>query len=275
MNLLNIKRFFIINLAIFMFCGVFQIQAQTTKTVKISAKTPTVSNSEKETIENIVRDYLLKNPIIIREALTALQAQEEKEKFERAANNLKELKSEIFSDPDSPVVGNTKADVTIVVFFDYYCGYCRKTLPELKTLLANDSAIRVIYKELPIMGPQSQVAARAALAAQRQGKYAEFHDALFESEVADEEVIKSISDKLGLNYKTLKQDMEDKKLDEAIERNLRLATAIGVEGTPAYLVGEQFVPGAIDSDSLAKIVAEQRAKNVKSNSSKVIAETKK
>lgn len=263
MKLLNINRFFIINLVAILFLGLFQVQAQTTKTVKTSAKTPAVSKTQREVTENIIREYILKNPSIIREALMALQAQEEQEKQLSFANNMKELKSEIYLDADSPVVGNSKGDVTIVVFFDYFCGYCRKTLPELKTLVAKDSSVKIIYKELPIMGPQSQVAARAALAAMRQGKYTEFHHAMMESDGADDAIIKGISDKLGLNYETLKKDMDDVKLNESIERNLRLATAIGVNGTPAYLIGDQFIPGAIDADSLAKIIGSEREKLAK------------
>jgi protein-disulfide isomerase len=270
MKSLNIKRFFIIIPITILFLGVFQIQAQTVKTVKTSDKTKT----EKEAIEKIVREYILKNPAIIREALIALQAQEEKEKQQALANNMKELKSEIYADADSPEAGNPKGDVTIVVFFDYFCGYCRKTLPELKTLLAKDASIRVIYKEIPIMGEQSQVAARAALAAGRQGKYEEFHHALMEADGSDEATIKGISEKLGLNFAQLKKDMDDTKLNESIERNLRLATAIGVDGTPAYIVGEQIIPGAIDAGSLAKIVEIERSKLAGTKSTKTKTETK-
>ena len=110
------------------------------------------------------------------------------------------------------------------------------------------------------MGPQSQVAARAELAAGRQGKYAEFHNGLIESDGTSDDVIKGISDKLGLNYAALQKDMQDPKLNEALDRNLRLATSLEINGTPAYLIGEQFIPGAIDPVSLAKIVSQERAK---------------
>ncbi len=275
MKLSIINRFFIINLAAILLLGLFQVQAQTKVSVKTDPKTQPVSTSQRETIETIIREYLLKNPTVIREAMLALQVQEEKERQQSVANNMKELKSDIYSDPDSPIVGNPKGDVTIVVFFDYYCGYCKKTLPGLKTLLSNDASVRVVYKEFPIMGPQSQVAARAALAAKRQGKYSEFHNALLESDGASDEVIKNISDRLGLNYATLKKDMDDPKINEAIERNIRLATAIGINGTPAYFIGEQFIPGAIDSASLAKAVSDERAKLVNVTITKGNVESKK
>jgi len=275
MRLAIINRFIITNLAAILLLGCSQVQAQTKVSVKTDPKTQTVSGTQREITENIIREYLLKNPAIIREALAVLQTREEKEKRTAFANNIKELKSQIYSDVDSPVAGNAKGDVAIVVFFDYFCGYCRKTLPDLKTVLANDSNIRVIYKELPIMGAPSQAASRAALAARRQGKYAEFHRALLETEGTDEATIKAISDRLGLNYEILKKDMGDPKISEVIERNLRLAAAIGVEGTPAYLVGDQFIPGAIDAVALAKLVAQERAKLGKPNGINKIAESKK
>lgn len=268
-----INRFFIVNLAAILFLGFIQIQAQSKVPVKTDPKTQPVSKSQRETMETVIREFLLENPIIIREAMQALQVREEKEKQQFFANNLKEMKSDIHSDPDSPTAGNPKGDVSVVVFFDYNCGYCKKTLPELKTLLSSDASVRIVYKELPIMSLQSQIAAKAALAAQRQGKYSEFHNALLLSDGTSDEIIKSISDKLGLNYAALKKDMDDPKINQALERNQRLATALGINGTPAYLIGEQLIPGAIDSASLAKVISEERAKLVNVTLAKKTAES--
>lgn len=267
MKSLFITRF-IINPAIILFIGIIQIQAQTTKTVKVGSTAENISEPQKEIIENIVRDYLLKNPSIIREAMQALQIREAKEKQERTADNIKALEKEIFSSPDTPTAGNSKGDVSIAVFFDYNCGYCKKSLPALKELLAKDPSIRIVYKELPILSPQSQFAARAALAAHRQGKYIEFHEALIETVEISEEVIKSISDRLGLDYLTLQKDMNDPKINESINNNHLLANALEINGTPAYIVGEQIIPGAVDSDALAKIVSTERAKLAKTTKTK-------
>ncbi len=159
------------------------------------------------------------------------------------------------------------------MFFDYNCGYCKTTLPELTALISKDPSLRVVYKELPILGPQSQVAAQAALAAHRQGKYSEFHNALIETEGASDDEIKSVSDRLGLNYATLKKDMEDPNLNESLNNNQTLALSLGISGTPAYLIGDQIIPGAIDSVALAKLVSEERAKLIKKT--KATAESKK
>lgn len=133
------------------------------------------TGSEKERIEAVIREYLLKNPAIVREALQALQAAEERERRQRAAEKLQELSSAIYADPGSPIGGNTKADATLVVFFDYNCGYCKKSLPQLDAVLSKDPSLRVIYKEFPILGQSSFLSAQAALAAGKQGKYVEFH----------------------------------------------------------------------------------------------------
>jgi protein-disulfide isomerase len=217
--------------------------------------------SAKEETEKIVRDYILKNPEIIREALAALDAKEASEKLRLAAVNLKSKQKEIFSTAADPIGGNPDGDVSVAVFFDYACGYCKKTLPKLNTLLANDRSLRVVYKEFPILGPQSEKAARAALAAGRQGKYVAFHNALIESADISDETIKAIAATLQLNYEVLLKDMKDPALEATIASNYELANALDINGTPAYVIDDQIIPGAIDSASLAKIVEAHRAKN--------------
>ncbi len=234
--------------------------AQTDDTAEIL----TVSTKERRSIEIVIKDYLLANPSIIRDAMQALEIQEKRQAAERAAESMKSFKQAIFEDKDSPVVGNPKGDVSVVVFFDYNCGYCKQTLPALSGIIANDPSLRVVYKEFPNLGATSQVAAQAALAAARQGKYAEFHDELMKSESADEASVKNISDRLGLNYKTLKKDMADPALNEALMRNLNLAEALGIGGTPSYIVGDQIVPGAIDAASLERLISNVRAEQLKS-----------
>ena len=221
-------------------------------------KAPTAA--ERKAIEKIVREYLLKNPAVIREAMQALSEQEAKEHEMSLAKNLKSLASDIYGDETSPVAGNPKGDVTVVVFFDYNCGYCKKTLPDLDGLLKKDPQIRIIYKEFPILSPDSQLAAQAAMAAAKQGKYLEFHNALISADSATEASIRTISKALKLDYVKLQTDMKDPKLNEALLRNNSIASQLGIEGTPAYIVGDQIVPGAIDAVSLGKIVASERAK---------------
>jgi protein-disulfide isomerase len=247
-----------------MLTGITQASAQTIVKTKVKTPATRVSKVQREAIESIIRDYLLSNPSIIREATQALQVQEEKERQQLAAANLKTLEADIYSDPDSPVGGNAKGDVTVVVFFDYNCGYCKTTVPALEGLLEKDPSIRLVYKEFPILGPQSQTSALAALAAARQGKYTEFHQALMLSEGGGENVIKDISDRLGLDFAVLQKDMGDPKLQAALDRNIRVAirvaSTLGINGTPGYIVGSQIIPGAIDIASLEMLIAGERAK---------------
>jgi protein-disulfide isomerase len=244
-----------LTLAIAMLIVSSSIQAQTA-----DPATRTITSEQRETIETVVREYLFKNPSIIREVTEALQLREEKEKQLRASARLNELKTDIYSDLDSPSVGSPKGDVTVVVFFDYNCGYCKNTLPELQNLVKQDPSIRLIYKEYPILGPTSFIAARAALAANRQGKYEEFHQALMAAKNVDLDVIKAISARLRLNYIKLRKDMDDSQVTESLQRNLRLATSLEISGTPGYIIGDRIIPGAIDSVALTQLVSDARAR---------------
>ncbi|MGB7208021.1 MAG: DsbA family protein [Pyrinomonadaceae bacterium] len=213
--------------------AVVDANGQAKQSLVVEAEAVTASSTpfldDTEAIEKIVRNYLLKNPAVVREALQALQVQEQKEREERAANTMKELRNEIFSNPGSPVAGNAAGDVSIVVFFDYNCGYCKSTLPQLQALSQKDPLVRIVFKELPILGPQSLTAAKAALAAGRQGKYVEFHNALLTAESTNEDAIKNISKTLGLDYAKLQKDMADPKIEDQLARTSRLAGALDIK----------------------------------------------
>jgi len=127
-------------------------------------------------------------------------------------------------------------------------------------VVKNDPNVRVVYKEFAILGPQSVIAARAALAAKRQGKYHEFHDALMTAEQADAHSVSAIAKELGLDEDKLARDMQDPAIVAQLERNYRLATAIGVNGTPAFVIGDRLVPGAVDEQAMMEIIANERAK---------------
>jgi len=220
-----------------------------------------VSKQDKAAIENIVREYLLKNPKVLREAMQALEQQEANDRREAVARELKSLKTDIYNDVTSPVSGDPNGDVTVVVFFDYNCGYCKTTLPDLEEMLKKDPKLRVIYKEFPILSNDSQLAAQAAMAAAKQGKYVEFHRALLSTDSATEASIRNVSDRLKLDYAKLQVDMKDPKLNEALLRNSSIASKLGINGTPGYIVGDQIIPGAIDAVSLANLVASERSKS--------------
>ena len=225
-----------------------------------AAQESAVSPDQRKAFEGVIRDYLLKNPAIIREAMQVLQQREEAEKQALAARALKEHRAELLHDASSPVGGNPKGDVTIVEFFDYNCGYCKKVAPTVSALLKQDPNIRIVYKEFAILGPQSLIAARAALAAKRQGKYHEFHTALMSAAQLDAGSIAALSKRLGLDQDKWLKDMEDPAITGMIQRNYQLANVLGINGTPAFIIGDQLIPGAVGLDTLTEMVKTERAK---------------
>jgi protein-disulfide isomerase len=215
--------------------------------------------AELEPFEQRVRDYLLANPEVIMEALQILQERRRAAEADGLRRAIVERREELLNDPAAPVGGNPAGDVTLVEFFDYNCPYCRRVAPTVAGLIAADPGLRVVYKEFPILGPGSTFAARAALAARQQERYAPFHEAMMEAEgTLDERRVLEIARAAGIGLARLRQDMGDPAIEDAIARNLELAAALGITGTPSFVVGEQIVPGAVDRATLAALIAEVR-----------------
>ena len=210
-------------------------------------------------IEEIVRDYILKNPETLVEAVGALQARQEAEKRQRARQAVVAKRGALRWDPSSPVAGNPAGDVTVVEFFDYGCGYCRAVAGPLKALVGEDRQVRVVYKEFPILGRASVMAAEAALASRAQGKYPEFHEALMKATgPLGWGAITRIAAEVGVDVVRLEQDMKAPEVSATIEGNRALASELGITGTPAFIVGDELVPGALDIARLRDLVARAR-----------------
>ena len=174
---------------------------------------------------------------------------------------LKTRSNEIFHDSATPVGGNPDGDVSLVEFFDYNCPYCRQVAPHMVKAEANDPKLRIVYKEFPILGPNSRFAAKAALAAHRQGKYVAFHQALMQAKgLVDEARVLATAATVGLDAERLKVDMEDRAIQVAIDRNLELARALRIDGTPGFLIGEQIARSAIDLDTMEGLIRSARGK---------------
>ena len=218
-----------------------------------------IPTEQRQAIEGIIHDYLLHNPDVLIEALHGAEDKLNREADAKAEKVLSDQRREIFDDPATPVGGNPRGDVTIVEFFDYRCPYCKQVLPSLQTLLKEDHKLRFLYKEMPVLGPVSVTAAHAALAAQRQGKYEAFHNAMMATrgQITDETVYK-VAGSVGLDVDRLKQDMSAPEIAEALKTNLALANELNIRGTPGFIVGKHIVPGAIDLDALRSMVAEAR-----------------
>ena len=219
------------------------------------------SPAEKRSFEDLIRDFILNNPEVIIESIQSLQARDKRDAQARSKANLVKFHDELFNDPATPVGGNVKGDVTIVEFFDYRCGFCKRVFPAVMKVLKADRNIRYVYKEFPILGPQSLAASKAALAAwlTDKGKYEPFHRALMVTKGAlPEQGVMKIAAKTGYDVKALKKTMADPRIDKMIEKNFALAQALDINGTPAFVIGDKIVRGAIDRAALKKLISQAR-----------------
>jgi protein-disulfide isomerase len=220
-----------------------------------SSFTPT----QRREIVDIIRDALRTDPTILRDAIMALQATESEQDAKGAASVIAGLQDVLLRTPGDPVAGNPDGDVTLVEFYDVRCPYCRRMLPVVDDLIRRDRNVRVVYKDIPILGPDSVVAARAVLAAQRQGAYMGLREALMTGTAnIDEGVVKAAALKLGLDWSRLQRDMEDSAIKDRLDANLKLAHQLSIQGTPAYVIGEQLLPGAVSLADLQDTVAQAR-----------------
>ena len=210
----------------------------------------------KDQIKQLALEAILENPEIIMQAVTILQQREK----ERAASGANTVRLQLESDPNAPNLGNPEGDVTVVEFFDYNCPYCRSAGQTVQALLATDANVRVIYREWPILGDDSVIAARAALAAREQGKYEAFHWALMSGDGrVTEAVIFKVARDLGMEVAQLEADMVRPTVEAHIALSNALAQQLGFTGTPAFIVDDKTAPGMLSVDEITRLVAEARA----------------
>jgi protein-disulfide isomerase len=216
---------------------------------------------QKKAIEAIIRDYLSNNPEVLLDALQAAEDKLKSESKDKVAQALSARRREVLDDPESPVGGNPKGDVSLVEFFDYRCPYCKQVEPALEALLGQDKQLRFVYKEFPVLGADSITASRAALAARKQGKYDALHRALMSTKgQLDEATVLKVAQSVGLDSERLKRDMAAPEIDRALKANLQLAEALDIRGTPGFVIGDEIVPGAIDLETLKGLIAAARRK---------------
>jgi|TARA_R110000787_G_scaffold31181_3_gene82946 protein-disulfide isomerase len=206
-------------------------------------------------IKRLALEAILEKPEILIEALSILQERENVALSEAQTDALSELRDDF--EQNAPVFGNLDGSVTLVEFFDYNCGYCRRAAPEVKAVLEANKDVRIIYREFPILGPGSEVAARASLAARNQGKYQQFHEAMMalNGQAVEASVMKIAGD-VGLDLEVLKTDMQSDLVNEHIAASLRLAEALGITGTPTFVLGDEIIPGVIERGTLLEKIAE-------------------
>jgi protein-disulfide isomerase len=213
---------------------------------------------------NQVYEYLMSNPGVVIEAFKKNQDNEQQAQLNAASEIIKADSATIFNHPASPVLGNASGDVTLVEFFDYNCGYCRHNSPDVEKLIGADTNLRVIHKQLPILGPDSVEATKVVLAAQMQdpASYAKLHHAFMSQEgklkMPD---IERITREAGLNWEKILVDKESAAIGEEIKANYALAQKLGLTGTPGFIVGHNLLPGAQSFDALKTAIEGVRTAN--------------
>jgi protein-disulfide isomerase len=222
-----------------------------------SAEAPSAASSS---IDQQISQYLKDHPEEVMAALRLAQANAEKQKEADAQLAVAQQQDQIFNNPADPVIGNVNGDVTVVEFFDYRCPYCKRVSDSLMTLVKDDSNVKVVYKEFPILGPDSVVAAKIALAAHRQGKYEQVHTAFMAHKGSFEQAdLLDLAASVGADPAKLAADMQDPAILGQLQATESLAAALGITGTPGFLFGKQLVPGAVSLDDMKKLVAAARA----------------
>jgi protein-disulfide isomerase len=209
--------------------------------------------------EKAIHDYLIEHPEVVVEALRAAKAKEDQADEARAKEALISRKAELLHDETSPVGGNPSGDVTIVEFFDYRCHYCKQMQPSIEALLKSDDKVRLVYKEFPILGKVSAFAATVALAAEKQGKFDEFHRAMMAAnEDIDATKVIEVARSAGLDLNQIKNDIRAPEIQNVLRKNFDLAKALNINATPGLVIGDDIVSGAPDYETLKNMVAAAR-----------------
>ena len=220
------------------------------------------TDAQRQAIEAIVKDYLIKNPDVLQEAIAEGEKRQlETQRLAQAAA-LKESREALLNSPHDVVAGNPQGDITLVEFFDYNCGYCRKALSDLQTLIKTDPKLRVVIKDFPVLGPESLEASQIALAVKQQvkgEKLFEFHQKLLESKgrVNGARALQ-VAKEMGLDVARLQKDAAGPEVKAALSENRGLGDKLGLSGTPAFVIGEEIIPGAVGVEPIRKTIADVR-----------------
>ena len=220
-----------------------------------------LDKEEKQAIEELIEEFILKNPEVLLQSIEGMRERERLQVERETKEKLIALADDILHNPGDPVAGNPGGDVTVVEFIDYRCGYCKTFFTSLSALIAEDEQLRVVFKELPILGPASERAAQVALAAAQQNLYLEFHTAMMNMRGGfDEKRVFAIAEEIGLDMVRMRRDIESTEIAATLAKTRELADKLSVTGTPAIIVGSNIVRGAIDKGHLRAMVAAARAK---------------
>ncbi len=227
-------------------------------------KTPSVTGGagmSKEDVQAVVKDFIQDNPEAILKSVNDFQQKSQQQQDASAQKTVTDNRDALENDPSSPVAGNPKGDVTIVEFFDYSCGYCKKVMPAVIKIIEEDKNIRLVFKEFPILGPNSVLASQAALAVHiiSPDKYLQFHKALMEGHASSKDAILKVATDMGLKADEISAKMDSPEVQAILAKDKELAGKVGIRGTPAFTINGEFIPGAIDYDTFKEKVKAARA----------------
>ena len=210
--------------------------------------------TDRATLNSIIEDFIRNNPEIVRDTLIALAAREEAERKQTGLAKVRD-------DQGDPVMGNANGTITLYEFSDYNCGYCKRVFEPIQQLVRDNPDVRLVIKEFPILSQSSLFAAKAAIAAEMQGKFGDYHIAMmtYRGQITDA-VVMRMAAQAGVDTEQLKSDMESPKTMAIIQRTREAAAALEINGTPGLVVGDTVVPGAIGLDELVKLISEERNK---------------
>jgi protein-disulfide isomerase len=213
-----------------------------------------LSDNDKTAVEAIIKDYLLNNPEVLRDALDVLEKRQAAEETTKQQAVIASNAKLIFDSSRGPSFGNPKGDVTLVEFFDYNCGYCKRAMGDVMQLAKDDPKLKVVLKEFPVLGPGSVDAAKVAIAVRMQdknNKYVEFHRRLLggRGEANKERALAAAKD-AGFDLSQIEKDIKSSEVEETLKESAKLAQALGLNGTPTFVVADELVIGAVGYDAL-------------------------
>ena len=226
----------------------------------VPARAQSFSPVQRAEIVSILRDALRSDPGILRDALASLQASEAQAQDAAVRSAILARRTQLLADGSDPVLGDPGGDVSIAYFYDTRCPYCRSMVPVLADLMRAEPRVRIVFKDLPILGPASQIEARALLAAQRQGQYGRMQDAIMHQtgQQPTTDTLRQMAERLGLDGARLVRDMADPALQAKLDANVSLARDLQLQGTPAIVIGSRMFPGAVELPVLRQAIADAR-----------------
>ena len=226
------------------------------------AQTNALTEPQKKAVEQIVKDFLIANPEVIQEAIVELERRQQEAQKTAQKDALESERQTLLYSPRGNIVGNPSGDVTLVEFFDYNCGYCKRALTDIRTLMKADPKLRVVLKDFPVLGPESVEASRVGLAAKQQlsgEKLFDYHIRVMETRgrVNGERALQ-VAKEMGLDMARLQRDMDHTEVRAALQENMTLGDKLGLTGTPAFVIGDEVIAGAVGLEPIRKVVASTR-----------------